>query len=41
MKKLFLSLSIFACFSSLKAQTITYDVSAKYAYSATGLFNKS
>ena len=41
MKKLFISLSIFACFSSLKAQTITYDVSAKYAYSATGLFNKS
>ncbi len=41
MKKLFLSFSIFACFSSLKAQTITYDVSAKYAYSATGLFNKS
>jgi hypothetical protein len=25
----------------LKAQTITFDVSAKYAYSATGLFNKS
>lgn len=41
MKKLFLSLSIFVCFSSLKAQTITYDLSAKYAYSATGLFNKS
>jgi hypothetical protein len=41
MKKLFLSLSIFACLSSLKAQTITYDLSAKYAYSATGLFNKS
>ena len=41
MKKLFISLSIFACFSSLKAQTITFDVSAKYAYSATGLFNKS
>jgi hypothetical protein len=41
MKKLFLSLSIFVCFSSLKAQTITYELSAKYAYSATGLFNKS
>ncbi len=41
MKKLFISLSIFACFSSLKAQTITFDVSAKYAYSATALFNKS
>jgi hypothetical protein len=41
MKKLFISLSIFACFSSLKAQTITFDVSAKYAYSATGLLNKS
>ncbi len=41
MKKLFISLAIFACFSSLKAQTITFDVSAKYAYSATALFNKS
>ena len=41
MKKLFISLSIFAGFSSLKAQTITFDVSAKYAYSATGMFNKS
>jgi hypothetical protein len=41
MKKLFISLSIFACFSSLKAQTITFDVSAKYAYSATALLNKS
>lgn len=41
MKKLFISLSIFAGFSSLKAQIITFDASAKYAYSATGMFNKS
>ena len=41
MKKLFITLAIFAGFSSLKAQTITFDVSAKYAYSATGMFNKS
>ena len=41
MKKLIISLSIIAGFSSLKAQTITFDVSAKYAYSATGMFNKS
>jgi hypothetical protein len=41
MKKLFISLSIFACFASLKAQTLTFDVSGKYAYSATALFNKS
>jgi len=41
MKKLFISLAIIAGFSSVKAQTITFDVSAKYAYSATGMFNKS
>ena len=41
MKKLFISLSILGCISSLKAQTITFDVGAKYAFSATGMFNKS
>ena len=41
MKKLFISLSFLSCFATLKAQTLTFDVSAKYAYSATALFNKS
>jgi hypothetical protein len=41
MKKLFISLSFLSCFAILKAQTLTFDVSAKYAYSATALFNKS
>jgi len=30
-----------SCFMAVKAQTLTFDVSAKYAYSATALFNKS
>ncbi|MDP4595430.1 MAG: hypothetical protein NWS92_00500 [Crocinitomicaceae bacterium] len=41
MKKLFISLSILTCVGAATAQTITADVSAKYAYSATGMFNKS
>ena len=41
MKKLFFSLSLLTCMSAVKAQTLTFDVAAKYAYSATGLFNKS
>jgi hypothetical protein len=41
MKKLFLSLSILACIGAAKAQTIAFDVAAKYAYSATGMFNKN
>ncbi len=41
MKKLFLSLSILTCVGAAKAQTLTFDVAAKYAYSATGMFNKN
>jgi hypothetical protein len=41
MKKLLISLSIISCFASVKAQTLSFDVSAKYAISATGMFNKS
>lgn len=41
MKKLLISLSILTCVSAAKAQTITADAAVKYAYSATGLFNKS
>jgi hypothetical protein len=41
MKKLFLSLSILTCVGAAKAQTLTFDVAAKYAYSATGMFSKS
>jgi hypothetical protein len=41
MKKLFISLSLLSCFTAVKAQTLTIDVAAKYAYSATGMFNKN
>jgi hypothetical protein len=41
MKKLFISLSILTCVGAVKAQTLTFDVAAKYAYSATGMFNKN
>ena len=41
MKKLILSLSILTCVGVVKAQTLTFDVAAKYAYSATGMFNKN
>lgn len=41
MKKLLLSFSLLTCFGVLQAQTITTDLSVKYAYSATGMFNKS
>ena len=41
MKKLIISLSILLSSGLANAQTITADVTAKYAYSATGLFNKS
>jgi hypothetical protein len=41
MKKLFLSLSILTFVGTAKAQTLTFDVAAKYAYSATGMFNKN
>lgn len=41
MKKLFLSLSILTCVGAVKAQILTFDVAAKYAYSATGMFNKN
>lgn len=41
MKKLFISLSLISCFTAVKAQTLTFDVSAKYAHSATGMFNKN
>ena len=41
MKKLFISLSILTCVGATKAQMLTYDVAAKYAYSATGMFNKN
>ena len=41
MKKLFLSLSILAFIGAAKAQTIAFDVAAKYAYSATDMFNKN
>lgn len=41
MKKLFISLSILTCVGAAKAQTLTFDVAAKYAYSATGMFNKN
>ena len=41
MKKLFISLSILTCVGAATAQTITADVSAKYAYSATGMLNKN
>ncbi len=37
MKKLFFSLSLLTCMSAVKAQTLT----AKYAYSATAMFNKN
>lgn len=41
MKNLFISLSLLSCFTAVKAQTLTFDVAAKYAYSATGMFNKN
>lgn len=41
MKKLLFSLSLLTTFSALKAQVLTYDLTAKYAHSATGMFNKS
>ena len=41
MKKLLLSLSLLTGMGAVNAQTITADLSVKYAYSATGLFNKS
>jgi hypothetical protein len=41
MKKLFFSLSLLTCMSAVKAQTLTFDVAAKYAYSATAMFNKN
>lgn len=41
MKKLFISLSLLTCVGATKAQMLTYDVAAKYAYSATGMFNKN
>jgi hypothetical protein len=41
MKKLIISLSILLSSGLANAQTITADVTAKYAYSATSLFNKS
>lgn len=41
MKKLLFSLSLLTSFSALKAQVITYDFTAKYAHSASGMFNKS
>lgn len=41
MKKLLFSLSLLTTFGALKAQVITYDFTAKYAYSGTGMFNKS
>jgi hypothetical protein len=41
MKKLLLSLTFLTSIGFVKAQTITADLSVKYAYSATGLFNKS
>jgi hypothetical protein len=41
MKKLFFSLSLLTCTSAVKAQTLTFDVAAKYAYSATAMFNKN
>lgn len=41
MKKLLITLSVLTCIGTVKAQTLTFDVAAKYAYSATGLFNKS
>jgi hypothetical protein len=41
MKKLFVSFALLGCVAGVKAQALSYDVSAKYAYSATGLFNKS
>lgn len=41
MKKLLISLSILTCVGTAKAQIISADASLKYAYSTTGLFNKS
>jgi hypothetical protein len=41
MKKLFFSLSLLTCTSAVKAQTLTFDVAVKYAYSATAMFNKN
>jgi hypothetical protein len=41
MKKIFFSLSLLTCMSAVKAQTLTFDVAAKYAYSATAMFNKN
>lgn len=41
MKKLFFSLSLLTCMSAVKAQILTFDVAAKYAYSATAMFNKN
>lgn len=41
MKKIFVSIALLGCVAGAKAQALTYDVSAKYAYSATGMFNKS
>jgi hypothetical protein len=41
MKKLLISISILTCVGAAKAQIITADASVKYAYSTTGLFNKS
>ena len=34
-------MTIFCCLGVATAQTITADAMVKYAYSATGLFNKS
>ena len=41
MKKLFFSLSLLTCMSAVNAQMLTFDVAAKYAYSATAMFNKN
>jgi hypothetical protein len=41
MKNLLLSLSLLTCMSALNAQMLTFDVAAKYAYSATAMFNKN
>jgi hypothetical protein len=41
MKNLLLSLSLLTCMNAVNAQMLTFDVSAKYAYSATAMFNKN
>lgn len=41
MKNLLLSLSLLTCMNAINAQMLTFDVSAKYAYSATAMFNKN